>query len=114
MSKYFMLIEELCEKAQIPALKNAKMMFDTFTIPATCDWVALCQTATEKCEAYDIRYFDGEFRIRRSGDMERQLLTTRDEIMNRLLEVLVPRIKPTEEELEGFVLGFLENKAETL
>ena len=114
MSKYFMLIDELCEKVQIPALKNAKMMFDAFTIPATCGWVELCKTATEKCEAYDIRYFDGEFRIRRSGDMERQLLTTRDEIMNRLLEVLVPRIKPTEEELEGFVLGFLENKAETL
>lgn len=111
MSKdYFMLIEELCEKAQIPALRTAEKMWDAFSITAKCDWVDLCNTATEKCRVYEIKYLEGEFIITMNDSSER-VLTTREAVINRLLEVLVPRIKPTAEELEGFVQNFIEGKA---
>ena len=110
MSKeYFMLIEELCEKAQIPALRTAEKMWDAFSIPAKCDWVDLCKIATEKCRVYEISYLEGEFIITMNDSSER-LLTTREAVLNRLLEILAPRIRPTADELEGFVQNFIEGK----
>lgn len=113
MSKeYFMLIEELCEKAQIPALHTAEKMWDAFSIPAKCDWVDLCNTATEKCRVYEIKYLEGEFIITMNDSSER-VLTTREAVLSRLLEVLVPRIRPTADELEGFVQNFIEERTGT-
>ena len=110
MSKeYFMLIEELCEKAQIPALRTAEKMWDAFSIPAKCDWVDLCKIATEKCRVYEISYLEGEFIIT-MNDFSERLLTTREAVLNRLLEILAPRIRPTADELEGFVQNFIEGK----